>query len=442
MYDAAAGLGWRDVQSILALSARQVGSEVGAGIAGSERFPWAWNHAETWNGGGLHFSNDYGYGLVDAWAAVRLAESWNLTGTAAATTGNQFTNTMDVLNSNVVIPDGNVSGLTFAGTATFDDVVERVTVQMSFSTTFTGDVEVYLTSPDGTVSRLIADTGGGNDYNGTWTFESQAFRGERAAGNWVVRVVDDAGGDTLAVSDIVIRTWGADTTSDRYVFTNEYSDYDGVAGHRTNIADSNGGVDTVNAAAVSSASTIRLDGLNGLIDGVAVAFTNVEHAIAGDGQDKLFGNAGANQLYGRRNNDQMTGAGGNDTLKGGFGNDLLIGNAGKDLLSGAFGNDTFRFLSKADTLLASFDVLEGFDAAGAAVGDLIDLIGIDAKETIVGNQAFVFNSTALGGIKLTNVGNVTRIQGFTNNTAGADFQIDIQDGAVLASQYTAADFLL
>jgi hypothetical protein len=71
---------------------------VGVGPAGSERYLWQFNAADTWNGGGLHFSNDYGYGLVDALAAVRLAETW-LRGGPAQTNASQFTNTIDMLNS-------------------------------------------------------------------------------------------------------------------------------------------------------------------------------------------------------------------------------------------------------------------------------------------------------------------------------------------------------
>jgi subtilisin family serine protease len=58
-------LGSRDVQEILAYTAREVGN------TGS----YAFNGAHNWNGGGLHTSADYGYGLVDATAAVRLAET-------------------------------------------------------------------------------------------------------------------------------------------------------------------------------------------------------------------------------------------------------------------------------------------------------------------------------------------------------------------------------
>ena len=76
MLEANPGLGWRDVQEILAHTARHVGSDVGRRVSGHEEFGWNFNAAKTWNGGGLHHSNDYGFGLVDAWAAVRLAENW------------------------------------------------------------------------------------------------------------------------------------------------------------------------------------------------------------------------------------------------------------------------------------------------------------------------------------------------------------------------------
>ena len=82
MLDANAGLGWRDVQNILAASARHTGSDsgdLGAEAAhANENGEWFFNDAANWNGGGMHFSNDYGYGLVDAYAAVRMAEVWSL----------------------------------------------------------------------------------------------------------------------------------------------------------------------------------------------------------------------------------------------------------------------------------------------------------------------------------------------------------------------------
>ncbi|MFX5522508.1 hypothetical protein ABTD78_24870, partial [Acinetobacter baumannii] len=67
MLEANPHLGYRDIQKILAYSARQVDS-VGSA--------WTTNGAFNWNGGGLHVSHDYGFGAVDALAAVRLAETW------------------------------------------------------------------------------------------------------------------------------------------------------------------------------------------------------------------------------------------------------------------------------------------------------------------------------------------------------------------------------
>lgn len=67
MLEANPNLGYRDIQKILAYSAAMVDA------TGSD---WSTNGAFNWNGGGLHVSHDYGFGQVDALAAVRLAETW------------------------------------------------------------------------------------------------------------------------------------------------------------------------------------------------------------------------------------------------------------------------------------------------------------------------------------------------------------------------------
>jgi subtilisin family serine protease len=354
MLDANPNLGWRDVQDILAYSARHVGSAIdGVTTDGIERTPWDWNGADNWNGGGMHFSNDYGYGLVDATAAVRLAETWTLMD-APQTSANEVSYTVDGLDRTVTIPDGRLAGREFELRTTSPVEIERVTLDLQFSTTAIGDLEVYLTSPDGTISELMRDIAQGNapesnNFSGRWTFESQAFRGESSVGDdassgggtWTVRIVDDAAGNTLRVSDIVLTTFGhAWFGNDTYIFTNEYSDYDGVAGHRTAIADTNGGIDFVNAAAVTTASTINLaPGGGSMIDGVALTLTGIENAIGGDGNDRMTGSSGSNKLYGMR---------GDDTLNGGAGNDTLVGGPGFDTMTGGAGTDRFQFLSADD----------------------------------------------------------------------------------------------
>ncbi len=68
MLEANPDLGYRDVQQILAYSAR---------MTDARESGWKVNGAHDWNGGGLRWNEDYGFGRVDALAAVRLAETWH-----------------------------------------------------------------------------------------------------------------------------------------------------------------------------------------------------------------------------------------------------------------------------------------------------------------------------------------------------------------------------
>ena len=451
MYEAAPELGWRDVQSILAASARQVGSEVGAGTFSLERFAWQWTGGSNWNGGGMHFSNDYGYGLVDALAAVRLAETWQGFGLGPQTSSNEVTNVLDVLNVATSIPDGNTTGLTFSGSGGFDDLVERVTVAVTLSTTFMGDLEIYLTSPDGTISQLIADTGNGNDFNGTWTFETQAFRGEHADGTWTVRVVDDAGGDVLNVSDIVITTHGTFRNDDRYVFTNEYSDYAGVAGHLTAISDSDGGFDIVNAAAVSSASVIRLDGVAGTIDGVTVSFANVESAIGGDGADRIIGNTGDNELHGMRGNDNIFGISGTDTMVGGAGNDLYTTDGGDSIIESAGnGTDTVRssvshslganlenlILSQTSNSSGSGNSLANTLTGNVGNNTLNGRLGADTMLGGAGNDTYVVDAAGDRVFETTTAVSVINAGGTDTVVSSVTFNLDATAGVRFVERLT------
>lgn len=452
MFEANPDLGWRDVQSILAASARHVGSAVGAGPSGAEHSGWAWNGADAWNGGGQHFSNDYGYGLVDARAAVRMAETWLTTGAAAATSANEVTLAADLLDVETAIPDGEADGLRFTGTIDGDAVAERVTVELALATSYIGDLRVTLISPSGTESELVRNVSAREAIDGRWTFDSQAFRGEDARGAWTVQVADSFSYDTLSVSDIVVRVGGTASADDRYLFTDAYSDVAGEGGHRRSIDDADGGRDTVNAAAVSSDSRIRLGGEAGSIDGVSVRFAGIENAIGGDGDDQIAGARGGNRLYGIRGDDSIRGGGGADTLSGGAGDDRLFGGSGADILIGGAGQDRFRFRSASDTPATEggHDVLLGIGGAaafgrpGGKAGDLFVLSAIDANERRSGDQAFRLDDSGKAGtLGLVDNGTVTTILGHVDADRVADFRIDIVDGPrVAAADYGAADFIL
>ena len=169
----------------------------------------------------------------------------------------------------------------------------------------------------------------------------------------------------------------------------------------------------------------------------------------GSGRDSLSGGSGADVMLGKAGDDSLTGRAGDDMLRGQAGNDLLKGNAGSDILIGGTGADRFIFTSAShspsgagrDEIQAG-DGAVAFEGAGRAGGDLIDLKGIDANTTSSGNQAFVFGSTDKGGISLFNVDGNTLVRGNIDNDAAFEFEVLIVDGAVSASAYTAADFIL
>lgn len=377
MLEANPDLGWRDVQEILAYSARQVGSPVeipssdwGSGVWLSntsddwttnvsevehhEKYDWTFNGANNWNGGGLHFSNDYGFGLVDAKAAVRLAETW---GETPQTSHNAVSLTSDFLDGSTWLNDWGTYSNRFINNS-LD--IEHVEVDVSFTDWFDlGDLEIRLISPNSTSSVLINDSGENNESPeggfgaGNWQFFSNAFRGEDAFGEWQVQLFDADNNWTspIIVDDINITFHGqAASWDDTLIFTNEYSDYaHGGFGHST-VIDGGLGTDTLNAAAVDSDTVIDLATGTGQIDGVAVGIANVEKVITGDGNDVIVGDGFDNTLRGMRGDDVLVGGAGSDWLDGGKGNDFLNGtnpgvwNAGQgeyDVLTGGLGADVF-----------------------------------------------------------------------------------------------------
>jgi hypothetical protein len=83
-----------------------------------------------------------------------------------------------------------------------------------------------------------------------------------------------------------------------------------------------------------------------------------------------------------------------------------------------------------------------FQNPGLAYGDLIDLSGIDADRTTAADDAFVFGGGGLGHLSLADTSAGTLVRGNISPVSGWELAILIEDGAVRASAYTAADFLL
>ncbi|NJO42514.1 MAG: S8 family serine peptidase [Cyanobacteria bacterium CRU_2_1] len=350
MLEANPTLGYRDVQEILAYSARQTDSS---------NPDWLLNNAKNWNGGGLHISHDYGFGLVDAHAAVRLAETW--------ITQSTYTNekVLSVSRSpNLPIPDGS-GAVTDTAEFAFGLDIDRVEVDLTLSHPWIGDLEVVLTAPDGTESRLIDRPGaslfnrvGSDRANLNFTLSSTRHWGETGTGTWTLAVHDRLRQWTGSLDTWTLRLYGdALSHNDTYFYTDEYAVYGLDPSHNT-LTDTTG-IDTINASAVTSNITLDLaPGKDSTIAGNLLTISQasqIEQAFSGDGNDYLIGNDADNPLDGGRGNDTLRGARGNDGLDGNKDNDMLIGGdgddgllggAGNDRLTGGGGSDRFQFSSQ------------------------------------------------------------------------------------------------
>ncbi|VVO88756.1 hypothetical protein PS874_02061 [Pseudomonas fluorescens] len=349
MLQANPNLGYRDVQQILAVSARKV--EDGA-------TQWNDNGARNWNGGGMHASHDYGFGKVDARAAVRLAESWMTQSTAD--------NLMTVSASSGAL--GQVAG---AGESIAPKLampggldIEHVEIDFDAQVGRLGDLVVRLISPNGTQSVLLdragkvpltapgasdADVGGTQEGTFKYTFMSTHAWGEDMAGDWTLQVTNTANGLPVTLNNWSLRLFGADATGhDSYFYTDEFADSVKRQAERAVLNDGSGR-NTINAAAVSGDVSVDLSTGAAVIGGVALTVNNaqaIHNLLSGDGNDTLI-------------------AGPSDSLlNGGRGNNTLVGGAGKDLFV------VHRRGSGLDTLV-------NFDPARAEV---INLVGFKGKK--------------------------------------------------------------
>ena len=348
MLEANPNLGYRDVQQILALSAKMVNDP---------NTDNTYNGATNWNGGGMHLSHDYGFGEVDARAAVRLAESWFSQHTSF--------NERHLSNGEGSLAGGANLGVAIADAATVTRTVslggglraEHVELTLDITHNNYNDLTVELISPTGTVSKLIANPGTGPVSNPdmqmrqlTFTFDTTHDWGENVEGNWQLRIIDRAGLGNGMLNGWTVDAYGSDlnetiatstnvggpvpvnsvTADSVYYFTDEFASAPGAT--RTIINDTNGGLDLINAVAVSTGSTINLN--NGAVSTIAgrnlTINGTIEFAFGGDGNDTITGSDLANRLFGERGNDVMSGGGGMDLMDGGAGNDSLTGGAGYD----------------------------------------------------------------------------------------------------------------
>ena len=288
MLEANPGLGLRDVQEILAVSASQTD---GAATR---------NAGHLLGGGGLAFSNDLGFGVAQADRAVRLAKSW-LVGTVA----HDFQNASHL----VAVGQAARDGLDFVMGAMS---VQKITLSISLTEAAWGHVNLDLISPSGTVSHMLtSQVAPGAPASGSWDLVSNAFWGEASAGNWHLRISAPDGTD-IGMPSASLDLLGDSDGPDRIVLTDSFGGAT-LAPIRATILD---------AAAATGGLTLDLAGglqsLNGTVfrlEGSAWVGT----VIGAAGNDRLAGTDQAETLVGGEGADQLYGRGGDDVLAGGAG---------------------------------------------------------------------------------------------------------------------------
>ena len=191
MRDTNPDLTWRDLKLILAASARKndpgsPGWEDGALQYGSttERY---------------HFNHEYGFGMVDAKAAVDLAKGWTIVPpleTVETTSGDLSAG----------IPDLPSSGASTTMTHTVNvntgiEFVEFVEVRASFAHPSLRDLEIELVSPSGKTSKLLRyyDSDDLIPLNSEVRLGASKHLGENPNGLWMLRVADKIGNDLSGI---------------------------------------------------------------------------------------------------------------------------------------------------------------------------------------------------------------------------------------------------
>ncbi|MBK9123112.1 MAG: S8 family serine peptidase [Chloroflexi bacterium] len=192
MLEANPNLTWRDVQHILVQTAAPVDP----------------SHPD-WqtNGAGHDYNHFYGFGRIDADAAVALAESWGGAGPEIAYDSG-------AINTNSAIQDGPNGAWTSIQFNVTDAInVESVDVWVTATHSSRGQLVFELESPSGMVSVLMAGRPDTGDNYTNWRFNSVAHWDELAIGTWTLRVRDAVAGTTGTLNSVRMAIYGTDSDS-------------------------------------------------------------------------------------------------------------------------------------------------------------------------------------------------------------------------------------
>lgn len=339
-------LGARDVQAIIALASHDnETSRFTTAATGNMAYGWTVNHADkAFNGGGYHFSNDEGFGELNAHDAIREALAWTYMNPVAQTFNNEVH--LSATAPGQTVP-ADAAGTRFTFAVTGSEIVENADLTLNVATANLDHLKVVLTSASGTQS-IVLDTSftarGGyvvNHASGVeLTLGSHAFLGEAAQGTWTAQVIDTTSGDALKINAATLDLYGsAPSRSHQFHFTDEAAMMDADDPGRLTLNDPTGVDSWIDTAMMTGLERIDLhSGSASYENGRAFLTigrdTVIDKATLGDGVCTVLCND---------NGDTIVGGGGAALIQGGRGNDTFIAGSGREWIAGSDGADTFVF---------------------------------------------------------------------------------------------------
>ena len=165
-------LTWRDVQNILVHSSRK-----------NDANDSSW----SLNGAGHDVSHKFGFGAVDAGAAVSLAQNWSSSGEESNATFGPYT-------PNIEIDNGPSTWTEFNLSVPIDLRLESIDVVVDITHDARGELDIVLQSPSGHESWLAEEHTDNNADYSNWRFGTVQHWDESSQGDWTLKVRDSVSG--------------------------------------------------------------------------------------------------------------------------------------------------------------------------------------------------------------------------------------------------------
>uniref|UniRef100_A0A8C5DLL5 P/Homo B domain-containing protein n=1 Tax=Gouania willdenowi TaxID=441366 RepID=A0A8C5DLL5_GOUWI len=186
-------LSWRDVQHIIAFTATKCDSSADWRV----------------NGAGFHHSHQHGFGLLNAWRLVNAAKVWESVPFLLSYQSAVLKDDKAILaypKELVRTRQVTAADLAQSGMVT----LEHVAVSVTITHPCRGNIEILLVCPSGITSVIGARRAIDRDSSGyqDWTFSTVRCWGERAKGQYTLRISDHKEGSSeLCAAVGVLKEW-------------------------------------------------------------------------------------------------------------------------------------------------------------------------------------------------------------------------------------------